>query len=136
LRQRRRGKRQKRKRATRSTRGATTTSGRSPSCPEGATLERSSLGDITIYEWKFFHVNRKWLYTAITRATDLSKVYFFDYDEAKQEEQEMLDYLQKKVERYKQQDRKAKRPISEHNYITKEWLASCIGKSGIRVETA
>ena len=93
---------------------------------QGSTIKDKA---ITIYDWKFFHVNRKWLYTAITRATDLSKVYFFDYDEAKQEEQEMLDYLQKKVDRYKQQDRKAKRPISEQNYITKEWLASCIGKS-------
>ena len=28
---------------------------------------------ITVFDWKFVHVNRKWLYTAVTRARDLRK---------------------------------------------------------------
>ena len=35
-------------------------------------------GDIIIFDWSFIHVNRKWLYTAITRATNLSKVRFYN----------------------------------------------------------
>jgi hypothetical protein len=84
---------------------------------------------ITIFDWRFMHVNRKWLYTSITRATDLKQVQFFDYDENKESEEEMYQYFQRKVERYKQQDRKAKRKIDEHTYITKDILVSWIGKS-------
>jgi ATP-dependent exoDNAse (exonuclease V) alpha subunit len=85
--------------------------------------------EITILDWKFVHVNRKWIYTAITRARDLNKVYFHDYHEKPESEQDMMSYFQSKVERYKQQDRKGKKIIDESRYITKEWLANCVGKS-------
>jgi hypothetical protein len=84
---------------------------------------------ITIFDWKFVHVNRKWLYTAVTRARDLKKVVFYDYEEAKEDKEQMLQYFQHKVEKYKQQDKKAKRVISENSYITKEILAGWVGLS-------
>jgi hypothetical protein len=53
---------------------------------------------ITVFDWRFVHVSRKWLYTAITRATDLKQVQFFDYDESKESEEQMYQYFQRKVE--------------------------------------
>ena len=74
---------------------------------------------ITIFDWKFVHVDRKWIYTAITRATGLRKVYFYEYDENQENKEHMMQYLQRKVDRYKGQDKKAKRPIDDGSYITK-----------------
>ena len=91
---------------------------------QGSSLDKR----LTIFDWKFTHVNRKWLYTAVTRATELKNVLFYDYDEKAEQEEAMIQYFARKVERYKQQDRKAKREIKE-NYITKEWLTDCLGKS-------
>ncbi len=84
---------------------------------------------ITIFDWRFLHVNRKWLYTAVTRATDLKRVSFYDYDEQEENEEQMMQYFQKKVDRYKAQDRKAKRRIDDEGYITRETLAGWVGKS-------
>ena len=56
-------------------------------------------------------------------------VHFYDYDENQENKEHMMQYLQRKVDRYKGQDKKAKRPIDDGSYITKEWLLSCIGKS-------
>jgi hypothetical protein len=84
---------------------------------------------LTIFDWKFAHVNRKWLYTAVTRATELKNVLFYDYDENAEKDGSMLQYFGRKVDRYKQQDRKAKREVQDHNYVTTAWLLSCLGKS-------
>ena len=84
---------------------------------------------MTIFDWKFTHVDRKWIYTAITRATDLKKVYFYKYSENQESKELMMQYFQRKVDRYKGQDKKAKRAIDENAYLTKEWLLSRIGKS-------
>ena len=73
-------------------------------CRTVHSLQGSSIeGKITVFDWRFFFVSRKWLYTAITRATELKNVFFYDpkvatadYDEA------ILDkYLAKKVDNYK-----------------------------------
>ena len=82
-----------------------------------------------IFDWKFKHVDRKWIYTACTRATKMAKVLFYRYEE-EQEQEELLDkFLEAKVERYKQQDRKANRDIEDDNYITAEWLEKAYGSS-------
>ena len=54
---------------------------------------------ITIFDHKFTNVNRKWLYTAITRATDLKQVYFYDYDEIKDQDREIIQYFARTIER-------------------------------------
>ena len=90
----------------------------------------SSIDDaITIYDWRFTHVDRRWIYTAVTRATDLKKVYFNDYDEKAENIEKMLQYFQKKVDNYKYQDKRANREIDGRKYINKEWLLGCIGTS-------
>ena len=42
-------------------------------------FQGTSLSDrLTIFDRKFAHVNRKWLYTSVTRATELKNVLFYD----------------------------------------------------------
>jgi hypothetical protein len=91
---------------------------------QGSSIE----GKITVFDWRFFFVNRKWLYTAVTRATELKNVFFYiaggsgDYDES------VLDrYLRKKVDNYKKQDLQHGRPITD-NFVTEAWLKSQFGK--------
>ena len=92
---------------------------------QGSTIDEA----ITIFDHKFAYATRKWLYTAVTRATDLKKVFFYDYDESAEKERDMIQYFTRKVEKYRQQDKKANRSIDDANFITKEWLMSCVGKS-------
>jgi hypothetical protein len=97
-------------------------------------------------------VSRKWLYTAITRATDLSNVYFMisDKDEKtetitevdedeKWRQRKIKSYFEQKVGRYSRQDLEAGRlnQISTENglryehkeeFVNVEWLKNCIGK--------
>jgi len=90
---------------------------------QGSSIE----GKMTIFDWRFFFVNRKWLYTAVTRATELKNVFFFsgpvgDYDEA------VLDaYLVKKVENYRKQDLQHGRVVTD-NFITPAWLKCQFGR--------
>jgi hypothetical protein len=99
-------------------------------CRTCHSFQGSSLdAKLTVFDWKFAHVNRKWLYTAVTRATELKNVLFFDYNENAEQEETMLHYFQRKVVAYRQQDRKAKREVKEEGYITREWLMGCLGKS-------
>ena len=84
---------------------------------------------LTIFDWKFTHASRKWLYTAVTRATHLKNVLFFDYDEDAGRQEQMLQYFNKKVAAYKQQDKKGRREIREESYVTTAWLMGCLGKS-------
>ncbi len=84
---------------------------------------------LTIFDWKFAHVYRKWLYTSVTRATELKNLLFYDYDENAERDEAMLQYFTRKVDRQKHQDKKAKREVQEHCYVTLAWLTDCLGKS-------
>ena len=87
-------------------------------CNTCHSLQGSSIKKpITIHEWNFIHVSRKWLYTAITRATELNNVYFMIND--KDHEQTITDeelkttkirnYFHRKACRYADADFKAGR---------------------------
>ena len=93
---------------------------------QGSSIE----GKITIFDWKFFFVNRKWLYTAVTRATELKNVFFYNPKEASADyDEEVLDkYLNKKVDNYKKQDYNHGRPLTD-NYVTADWIKSQFGKT-------
>ena len=68
----------------------------------------------------------------MTRATDLSKVFFYvgpGFTRAEVNEDDVLErYLELKVHNYKSQDLKAGRPLAE-NYVTKQWLFDQYGKT-------
>ena len=56
----------------------------------------------------------------------MANVSFYRYEE-EQEQEELLDkLLQRKVARYKQQDRKASRDVDTDSYITADWLNKCV----------
>ena len=80
---------------------------------------------ITISDYQHFNISKEWLWTAISRATDLNKVMFCRYDENKDttfNKQCIFNYLERKVQNYKEQDRAGKRKIDHKNYITAQWL--------------
>ena len=64
---------------------------------QGSSIE----GEITIFDWRFFFVNRKWIYTAVTRATELKNVFLFEGPTAEHDETVLDNYLTKKVEHHK-----------------------------------
>jgi hypothetical protein len=90
---------------------------------QGSSIE----GEITIFDWKFFFVNRKWIYTAVTRATELKNVFFFAGPASEYDETVLDAYLAKKVEAYRKQDLQHGRPVTE-NFITPAWLKDQFGK--------
>ena len=122
-------------------------------CNTCHSLQGSSIKKpITIHQWNFQHVSRKWLYTAITRATDLSNVFFMisekdekaeantEVDEnEKWRQRKITSYFQQKVGHYTHQDLQSGRlkQISEdgglrcdfkEQFVNVEWLQNCINK--------
>ena len=87
---------------------------------QGSSIE----GGITIFDYNHCLVDKNWIWTAITRATDLNNVSFYKYDDDNDDFNKncIYNYLKRKVEGYKEQDRKAKRKIDHKNYITADWL--------------
>ena len=80
---------------------------------------------ITIFDYHHFNISKEWLWTAITRATDLNKVMFYRYDDNKDttfNKRCIFNYLERKVQNYKEQDRAGNRKIDHKNYITAQWL--------------
>ena len=99
-------------------------------CRTCHSFQGSSIDEkITIFDWNFWHVNRKWLYTAITRATELKNVVFYNYTEDVKEKYWLDTYLTKKIDGYIAQDMAAGRLVGQSKYITKGWLKDCFGKS-------
>ena len=102
-------------------------------CNTCHSLQGSSIKKpITIHEWNFKHVSRKWLYTAITRATDLDNVHFMIKDENDKEnrlkEQKIKHYFEQKCLGYIEQDNAKNRPMNEQDYVNVKWLENCVGK--------
>ena len=88
-------------------------------CRTCHSFQGSSIDDaITIFDHKFAYASKRWLCAVVTRATDLKKVFFYEYDEGKENEREAEQYFARKVERYRQQDKKATRLFDEARYIT------------------
>ncbi|MFM7990157.1 MAG: C-terminal helicase domain-containing protein, partial [Candidatus Fonsibacter sp.] len=56
---------------------------------QGSTIDEA----ITIFDHKIAYVSRKWLYTAVTRATNPQHVYIYYYDESAEKEKDMILYF-------------------------------------------
>eukprot|EP00438_Fugacium_kawagutii_P014503 Skav208988 [mRNA] locus=scaffold395:76378:79443:- [translate_table: standard] len=84
-------------------------------------------GDLTIFDYNHFLVRNypEWIWTAITRSRDLSKVKFFKYSDDIDDsfnEACIRSYFGRKIENYKLQDRKAKRAIPKTGYVDVKWF--------------
>ena len=69
---------------------------------------------------------QKWIYTAITRATEFKNVNIYSGKSQVLNEIVLDTYLSKKINGYRQQDKAAKRLISKDNYITMDWLKNVL----------
>ena len=99
-------------------------------CRTCHSFQGSSIDDkITIFDWRFKFVNRKWLYTAVTRATELKNVFFHSGKGQDYDDKVLNKYLDFKVQHYKRQDKDARRKISATNFITVQWLKDQFGKA-------
>ena len=95
---------------------------------QGSTIPET----ITIFDYKFYFISRKWLWTAIGRAQNLDDVYFYDYSEDEEFNMNLIKaYFKNKIKGYKEQDRIAKREINKDNYVNEEWLLDCVNKNCI-----
>lgn len=82
-------------------------------------------GPITIFDVNVPHVDRYYIWTAITRATDLSNVTIYQHSQAEiksLETSKLKQYFQLKVEGYKNQDKNSFRSYNPKKYITPEWI--------------
>ncbi len=84
--------------------------------------------EITIFEFNHPHASLDWLYTAITRTTDLSKVSFFRGKlPEEQHHDSSVKEIRKRISQYKQADRLAGRRFDEVSYITVNWVLNTLG---------
>ena len=73
---------------------------------QGSTIKEA----ITNFDHKFAYATRKWLYTAVARATGLKQVYFYDYDESAEKEKDMIQYFTRKVANTRSKTRRPNGP--------------------------
>ena len=89
---------------------------------QGASVDKS----ITIHEWDKSHlVFREWIWTSLTRGTDLHKVKYFlktDDDADELTEEKLIRHFEKKISIFKIQDLNGNREIDESKNIDVQWL--------------
>jgi hypothetical protein len=99
---------------------------------QGSSIE----GKVTIFDYKFYFTSRNWIWVAITRATDLNNVFFYEYDDDELNIMLIRDYFKRKCEGYKRQDKTASRELSDP-YVDAEWFMrrvkshSCCSSCGV-----
>jgi len=77
-------------------------------------------------------MSREWLWTAVTRATSLDDVYFYDYNEPELNQDLITAYFKRRVEGYIEQDLTKVKRLSKkvrETYVTPEWLVNCVNKN-------
>ena len=90
---------------------------------QGASIDST----ITIFDYKHFFVTAEWLWVAITRATELDNVYFYDYKFDEEFNRNLIQsYFSRKIKGYASQDREANREIDKNNYINVDWLMNSV----------
>jgi len=84
---------------------------------------------VIIHQTNHGHATKKWLYVALSRATDLNNIYIYKGNNELINEEAINTYFNKKVEGYIKQDLEKGRKINKTKYITADWLkANCLDK--------
>jgi hypothetical protein len=89
---------------------------------------------ITIFDVNTPHVNRNWIWTAITRATDLKNIQIFVHKEGEIDrltDSKKNQYFNTKVDGYKAQDKLAKRPFTTKKFVDVKWINNELTKSNL-----
>ena len=73
--------------------------------------------EITIFDANIPYVDRNWIWTAISRATDLNNITIFEHSK-----EEVRDLKCCKIQGYKEQDRKCYRKFKKEDYIDYNWV--------------
>ncbi|HRP37434.1 MAG TPA: hypothetical protein PLS50_06530, partial [Candidatus Dojkabacteria bacterium] len=82
-------------------------------------------GPITIFDVNSAYVDRYYVWTALTRATNLNNVTIFkhsDYAVCASEKAKQKQYFVEKVKGYKHQDNMSGRVYDENSFITADWI--------------
>ncbi|MFO0415533.1 MAG: hypothetical protein ACK50E_07745 [Bacteroidota bacterium] len=80
---------------------------------------------LTVFDSNTPYVDRKFLWTALTKVTKLSDVSIFIHSNKEIEnltQSRLKLYLRNKIDSYKNQDKKANRDYNINEYITVEWI--------------
>ena len=80
---------------------------------------------MTIFDCNLPYVDRNLIWTALTRATDLNNVQFFEHSKdevARLTKSKILQKFNSMVDGYRSQDRRAKRDIIDKDFIIAEWI--------------
>ena len=99
-----------------------------PYCLTCDSIQGLSFGEddkITIFDSNIPHTDRKFLWTAITRARKLDNVSIFIHSQSEVEaltQSKIRLYFNIKVNGYKAQDKKANREFDENNYVSEQWI--------------
>ena len=86
-------------------------------------------GKVCIFDYKNKLANWRWLWTAITRATEIENVYFYRYNNDKADDFNnnlLCSYFDKKIVGYKMQDKLGHREICK-DYISSDWFFDNLG---------
>ena len=84
-------------------------------------------GPITIFDVNIPHVDRYYIWTAITRATDLDLITIFQHSKleiASLKQSKIKQYFELKVKNYKNQDNNCYRTYKDKEYITADWISN------------
>jgi hypothetical protein len=88
---------------------------------QGSSIDKT----ISIFESDHKYVTRKWLYTAVTRATELKNVFFCSQKIPEENDSALVKYFNKTIKGYMQQD--TNRLITE-TYVNVTWLMTCLNQ--------
>lgn len=86
---------------------------------------------ITIFDSNTAYVDRKFIWTAITRARKLENVFIFIHPDSELErlsQSRIRLYFSQKVDGYKYQDMKANRLINKEEFVNEPWISSELEK--------
>ena len=100
-----------------------------PYSKTGHSLQGSTINDkITIFDTNTPYVNRKWIWTAITRASDLNNINIFIHSDNEIKNltiRRLNQYFKLKIDGYISQDKKTNK-YNPDNYINLEWFKEVI----------
>ena len=85
-------------------------------------------GEITIFQTDHPRVTVEWLYTAITRTTDLNNIRIFRGNLPKQSDP-CFAAIRKRIYSHKDADKKAGRKFNEKSYITEDWILDTLKRT-------